>query len=286
MIRPRPYRSAIKAALFGGLCSLAFCAPAFASFLDSDFYCRNFGCAVVHDGANYDIYDNYIFGSGCCVAIGQPMVPYTRNFGTFNLTGSLDTPVTPNADQGMMIGVTQNGSTITNSIIDDGDGFLDADDMFSNAFSMGPNTDIRLSGTGREYSHSFFITSRNTRFSLRANASIANATQDFASGISLDDIALSASIDSNGNDDGFRFGPRANASQITLVGGVNDLGDLQGAPIRLIEFDRFTGIRQRNGDLDNQSIRLDFLYTMPEYDLSMGVGSMNIDVEFDFYREP
>jgi hypothetical protein len=50
-------------------------------------------------------------------------------------------------------------------------------------------------------------------------------------------------------------------------------------------FRNFNGIRIRNADIDEQTIRLDFLYTMPEYDLSMGVGSMDINVVFDFYRE-
>jgi len=53
-----------------------------------------------------------------------------------------------------------------------------------------------------------------------------------------------------------------------------------------MNFGRNTGIRQRNGNIDEQTIRLDFLYEMPEYDLSMGVGSLNVDVEFNFFREP
>ena len=52
-----------------------------------------------------------------------------------------------------------------------------------------------------------------------------------------------------------------------------------------MNFGRQQGIRVGNGDIDEQTIRLDFLYEMPEYDLSLGIGSLNVDVAFDFYRE-
>ena len=70
------------------------------------------------------------------------------------------------------------------------------------------------------------------------------------------------------------------------MSGVDDLGDLSGAPTQIMNFGRNAGIRQGNGDIDEQTIRLDFLYEMPEYDLSMGIGSLDIDVEFNFFREP
>ena len=84
---------------------------------------------------------------------------------------------------------------------------------------------------------------------------------------------------------GFDYGRRANSSNIQIVSGVDDLGDLTGGPTQIMNFGRFNGIRRGNADIDEQSIRLDFLYEMPDYDMSMGVGSLNIDVAFDFYRE-
>ncbi len=261
--------------------------PAYASFLDSDFWCRTYGCAVVHDGQNFDIYDNYIFATGsCCVAAGAQMIPYSNNFGQFNLTDSLSEHVGPNANQGMMIGITQGGNTISQALNDDGDGYLDAGDSFGGVFTMGTLTDIALDGPGKAYSHSFFITSRNTRFSLRALASIANSTQDFSNTISLNDIKIEAGVTRRGNDAGFRYGRRATSSNITTFSDVNDLGDLQATSTKMFQFDRFSGIRRRNGDLNDQTIRLDFLYTMPDYDMSMGVGSLNIDMVFDLYKEP
>ena len=276
------YRKIISLALIVG-----WQGNAFASFLDTDFWCRTYGCAVVHDGQNFDIYDNYIFAQNrCCIPIGTPMIPFSSRFGTFNLTGTLNTHQGPNSNQGMMIGITQNGTTINQSVNDDGDGYLDAGDTFNAAFALNPNTDIRLDGPGRQYSHSFFITSRNTRFSLRARASITNSTLDFASTLDLSDIQIDPQISAIGNDAGFRYGRRATASQVSTVAGINDLGDLQGAPTRIINFDRSRGVRRRNGNINDQTIRLDFIYTMPQYDLSMGIGSMDIAMVFDFYREP
>ena len=278
-----------KSIWIGGLASLLSFGQASASFLDSDFWCQTYGCAVVHDGKNYDIYDNWQFATNsCCVPYGSQMIDYYIRAGQTNLTGTLDASVNYRAasDQGMMLGITQDGgSTIDASIFDDGDGYLDASDGLS-AFTLNPNTDIVLAGPGRQYSHSFFISSRNTRFSLRALASVSNATGDFANTIQLGDIKLTPSFERRGNDEGFEFGRRANAAQVQIVSGVDNLGDLSGAPVQIINFGRRQGLRQRNGDIDEQTIRLDFLYEMPAYDLSMGVGSLNVDVVFDFYREP
>lgn len=266
----------------------ALYSSASASFLDTDFWCRTYGCAVVHDGQNYDIYDNWRFDiNSCCVPVGGRMIGYYFRAGIPNFTGTLDKVDgwEPNTDEGFMLGFTNGGNTITNSIFDDGDGFLDAGDALA-PFRMQNGTDIVLEGTGRQYSHSFFISSRNTRFSLRARATLENATGDFANTVGLGDIRLTPSFTENGNDGGFEFGSRANSSQITIVDGIDDLGDLTGTPTQIMSFGRLNGIRQTNGDIDNQTIRLDFLYTMPEYDLSMGIGSLDVRVDFDFYREP
>jgi len=280
----RLYRSAVFCAFAGGL---SFSAQAQTSFLDADFLCRTFGCAVVHDGENFDIYDNFQIGiNRCCVPIGGEMIAFTNRATGTNLTGTLDRSdnARPNDNQGLRLGVSDGNTVLDVNYLDDGDGFLDAGDNLS-AFSLNSNTDLRLEGTGRQYSHSFFITSRNTRFSLRALASISNASGDFADTVQLGDIKLTPSFVTNGNDEGFQFGRRANASNIQIVSGVDNLGDLTGQPTQIMNFGRRQGIRQGNGDIDEQTIRLDFLYELPEYDLSMGIGSMNVDVEFNFFRE-
>jgi len=214
------------------------------------------------------------------------MQSYYNRAETPNITGTLNTIIgsDPGADESMMLGITQNGNILDANVFDDGNGYLDASDTL-NAFTLSSLTDIKLAGKGEAYSHSFFITSRNTRFSMRALATISNATGDFANTIGLGDIKLRPTISRRGNDGGFDYGARANSGNITIVSGVDDLGDLTGLPTQIMEFGRNSGIRQRNGDIDEQSIRLDLLYTMPKYDLSMGTGSLDISVVFDFYRE-
>jgi len=277
----------IRRTALGGLALASLASSAHASFLDTDFWCRTYGCAVVHDGVNLDIYDNWIFASNsCCVPVGGQMIGFSTNARNTNVTGLIGGTGgnLPDADEGFIFGISQDGSTVNASLFDDGDGFLDAGDSFG-AFTLNPNTDILLDGPGRSYSHSFFITSRNTRFSLRALASITNATGDFANTIQLGDIKLTPSFAASGNDGGFQFGSRANTSNIQIVSGVDNLGDLTGIPTQIMNFGRQQGIRVGDGDIDEQTIRLDFLYEMPEYDFSLGIGSLNMDVTFDFYRE-
>lgn len=268
-----------------GLTLAAAQGTAFASFLDTDFWCRTYGCAVAYDTQTYDIYDNYIFATGsCCVPFGGKMDSYYPNFQNLRVTGTTDLAPDGLADgQGFALGITQDGSTISQSTTSS-DGYLDASDSLS-AFSLSSATDIRLDDDGQRYSHSFWISSRNTRFSLRALASIANAGGDFANTISLGDIKLTTDVTTDGNDSGFEFGSRANNSNITIINAVDDLGDMTGVAQRLIHFGRSGGIRQRNGDIGDQTVRIDFLYEMPDYDMSMGIGELNIDVLFEFYRE-
>ena len=242
---------------------------------------------MVHDGQNYDIYDNYIFSQQqCCVGNGNQLIPYSSRFGDFNLTDTLDSHQGPNSSQGMMLGITQDGTNISNAVLDDGDGYLDAADQFSGAFALNSATDTVLAGNGKQYSHSFFISSRNTRFSLRARASVASSTGDFSNTISLGDIKLGTNISRRGSDGGFNYGRRATDRNVLILNGIDDLGDIQSSPTRIIDFGQVSGIRRRNGDINDQTIRLDFNYTMPDYDLSMGVGALNIDMVFDLYKEP
>jgi hypothetical protein len=267
--------------------TLAAAPAAKASFLDTDFWCRTYGCVVVHDGESYDIYDNWQFATNsCCVPVGGEMIDFYVRAGTPNVTGTLTSvdDILPSAGEGMMLGISDDGGTVTTSILDNGNGYLDAGDALS-AFTLNPNTSVQLAGPGQRYSHSFFISSRNTRFSIRARASLVNATGDFANTVQLGDIKLTPSLTTRGNDEGFDFGARANTSNITILNNVDDLGDLAAGPTQIMTFDRFSGIRQRNGDIDEQTIRLDLLYEMPSYDFSMGTGSLDIDVAFDFYRE-
>ena len=274
---------------------------AFASFLDSDFWCRTYGCVVVADSRTYDIYDNFNFDTGrCCIPVGSPMQSYFRGTGpiTTNFTNTLNAVVTPDSDHGSMFNITDGAGNIINAVIDDGDGFLDASDQLS-AFGIDTLTDITLSSDTQTYSHSFYISSRGTRFSLRGQASLANSTGDLKDTVTLADIGFQPTIMRNGNDNGFNFGRRANRGQIDINTGLTTLADIGGTATEIISFNRRNGIAMTRGngngngngngrprdDLEEQLLRLDFLYTIPEYDLSMGVGDLDLQVVFDFYRE-
>lgn len=213
------------------------------------------------------------------------MLSYYSRADTPNITGTLTPFIAPDDSQSMMFGISEDGSNVSVAILDDGDGYLDAGDSLS-AFTLNPTTDVMLADDGKNYSHSFFISSRNTKFSVRALAAIANSTGDFNNTLSLEDIQLTTSFRRRGNDGGLSFGGLTNVSGISTDPGIENLNDLSGVPATLFEFDRRSGIRQRSGDLNEQTIRLDFLYEVPAYDLSMGIGSFNVDVVFDFYREP
>ena len=213
------------------------------------------------------------------------MISFYSRAGTPNITGSLTPFTAPEDTQSMMFGISEDGSNVSVAFIDDGDGYLDAGDSLS-AFTLTPTTDVLLADDGRNYSHSFFISSRNTKFSVRALASIANSTGDFRDTLSLEDIQLTTSFRRSGNDGGLSFGSLTNVAGISTDFDIENLNDLSGIPTTLFDFSQQSGIRQRSGDLNDQTIRLDFLYEVPAYDLSMGVGSFNVDVVFDFYREP
>ena len=270
---------------------LGLASPVFAqsSFLDTDFFCQNFGCVVVHDGQTFDIYDNWQFSTNsCCVPFGGQMISFFNRANETNETGTTQRAFNfrPDANQSFRLGIIQaaNGEP-TVATFDDGDGFLDAGDSL-NAFSINAGSDVALDTAGRTYSHSFFVTSRDTRFSVRARADVASATGDFVSTLSLEDIALDVNLTADGNDDGFVFGSRARSNNNSINNNISNLGDLEGAQVEIVDFTNPNGIRIRNGDINQQVIRLDLEYTMPQYDLSMGLGSYDVDVTIDFYREP
>ena len=114
---------------------------------------------------------------------------------------------------------------------------------------------------------------------------MANSTGDLKDTITLADIGFSPSLTRRGNDDGFRFGRRATTGGARIDNGLTTLEDIENVPTEIIRFNRRNGIRSRRGDIEEQLIRLDFLYTIPQYDLSMGVGDLDLEVVFDFYRE-
>lgn len=261
-----------------------------ASWLDSDFYCRVYGCVVIHDGYTFDVYDNYVFSTGGTVAPGQPMIPWTGN--PFEGAGGVNPVITgsrtegfhavPLEDQSIVLGIDTNGDGIADRLPSDldGSGFMDAgDDM--GAFNLSATTNLVSATTSAQ--RSFYLSSR-TDFYLAAQAKLVGPMDSLNQPSRLSNIALRYDITRSGNDDGMSFGSDArNGRFYRMLNNVDDLGDIYGAPVEIVEFRR--DIRRRDSaSLPAQSIRFDYVYGFENYDLSMGDGHLRYEIEFDVYN--
>jgi hypothetical protein len=262
-----------------------FPAPASASWLDSDFYCRVYGCVVVHDGFSFDVYDVYRFSNGGEVPPGQPLIPWSGN--PFQGSGRVNPVITgtrtegfyaaPVREEGVQLAVDTNGNGRANlEIGDDGDGVLDAGDTLS-PFTLDRRTEIVAEETSAQ--RSFYLSSR-TDFYLAAEVVITTPGGGLSEPSALDQIALDYRIRNAGNDDGMRFGQAAQSNRWRSFS-VDSLGELYGQPAYLGEF---TGdIRRRNANtVAEQSVRFDYVYGFEGYDLSMGAGLLSYRIEFTF----
>ena len=140
----RQARLALIALLF--LASLFGAAGrAHATFIDTDTYCVTYGCAVIGDGTDFDVYDAYIFATNtCCVAANQPLIRWTGGTlvgagGAVNMvvTGVLTAATVPTATQYTRIGLDSNADGTADTAFADtnANGFLDAADTLA-AFSI------------------------------------------------------------------------------------------------------------------------------------------------------
>ncbi len=263
--------------------------PAHASWLDSDFYCRAYGCVIVHDGRTFDVYDNYDFSTGATVPPGGRMIAWSGN--PFQGAGAVNPVITgtrtegfhlaPLREEGVILGIDQTGNgEIDISPQGNGDGFLDASGTLS-AFGLGPASDVQTSESSSL--RSFYLSSR-TDFYVAASARLRGGSGRLNDPSRLSQVALRYGIRQTGNDDGMAFGSRAaNGNFYRFTGQVDDLGDIAGGPVNIVEFTR--AIRQRSSpDLPSQSIRFDYVYGFENYDLSMGAGDLRYAIEFDFYN--
>lgn len=261
-----------------------------ASWIDSDFYCRAYGCVVVHDGFSFDVYDNYIFASGGTVAAGERMIPWTGN--PFQGAGGVNPVITgsrtegfhtvPLEDQSVILGIDTNGDGVPDRLPNDsnGSGFLDAGDSMD-AFNVSLGTDLVAAETSAQ--RSFYLSSR-TDFYLTAEARLVGPDDGFNTTNLLGRVDFEYGITRRGVDDGMSFGADArNGNYIRTVGNANTVGDLFGAPTQILEFRN--AIRRRDAaSLPSQSVRFDYVYGFGGYDLSMGDGHLQYELEFDFYN--
>lgn len=263
--------------------------PAHASWLDSDFYCRVYGCVIVHDGRTFDVYDNYNFDTGETVPPGGRMIPWTGN--PFQGAGEVNPVFTgtrtegfhrvPLQEEGVLLGVDQTGSGEIDLGPDANQrGFLDASGVF---------TPVTLSGesmlVAQETSalRSFYLSSR-TDFFVAAQARVLSSGSALDIRERLSDIALVYDVTLSGNDDGMAFGANARRGNFARqVGNVDDLGDIAGAPTNIMEF-RNDIRRRASTSLPSQSVRFDYAYGFEQYDMSMGAGHLRYEIVFEFFN--
>lgn len=261
-----------------------------ASWIDSDFYCRVYGCVVVHDGFSFDVYDNYIFASGGTVAAGGRMIPWTGN--PFQGAAGVNPVITgsrtegfhtvPLEDQSVVLGIDTNGDGVPDRLPSDGNGngFLDASDSMD-AFDVSLGANLVAADTSAQ--RSFYLSSR-TDFYLTAEARVVGSDNSFNTANLLGRIDFEYGITRRGVDDGMSFGADTrNGNYIRTVGNTDTVGDVFGAPTQILEFRN--AIRRRDAvDLPSQSVRFDYVYGFGGYDLSMGDGHLQYELEFDFYN--
>lgn len=277
-------------ALIAGVAASVSAPLASASWLDSDFYCRTYGCVVVHDGFTFDVYDNYVFATGGTVPVGGRMIPWTGN--PFQGAGGVNPVFTgtrteglhavPLQDQSVLLGIDTNGDGVPDRLPLDtnGNGFLDASDRMD-PFALTQSTNLVAADTTAQ--RSFYLSSR-TDFYVTAEARLLGPGGGLNSPGQLDNIGFQYGVTRNGNDDGMAFGANArNGNYIRQIGAINDLGDVLGTPTRILEFRN--SIRRRDAaSLPSQSVRFDYVYGFGGYDLSMGDGHLQYEIEFDFYN--
>ncbi|MEO1321787.1 MAG: hypothetical protein AAFV59_02145 [Pseudomonadota bacterium] len=281
--------TSLKRALIA--CVAALSAPhASASWLDSDFYCRVYGCVVVHDGFSFDVYDNYVFATGGTVPVGGQMIPWTGN--PFQGAGGVNPVITgtrtegfhtvPLQDQSVILGIDTDGDGVPDRLPTDGNsnGFLDAGDSLD-PFNVSLSTDLVAADTSAQ--RSFYLSSR-TDFYLTAEARLIGPGDNFNTANLLNRIAFDYGVTRSGVDDGMAFGADTrNGNYIRSLGPAETVGDLFGTPTQIMEFRN--AIRFRDAaDLPSQSVRFDYVYGFGGYDLSMGDGHLQYELEFDFYN--
>lgn len=261
-----------------------------ASWIDSDFYCRVYGCVVVHDGFSFDVYDNYVFATGGTVPNGGRMIPWTGN--PFQGAGGVNPVITgsrtegfhsvPLQDQCVVLGIDTNGDGVPDRLPVDanGSGFLDAGDSLD-PFAVSLSTDLVAADTSAQ--RSFYLSSR-TDFYLTAEARLIGPTDGFNTANLLNRVEFDYGVTRQGVDDGMAFGADTRrGNYIRSIGNANTVGDLYGSPVQIMEFRN--AIRLRNAaDLPSQSVRFDYVYGFGGYDLSMGDGHLQYELEFDFYN--
>jgi hypothetical protein len=166
----------------------------------------------------------------------------------------------------------------------DTDGYLSTGDTLA-AINLLATTDVNWADSAQE--HSFYVAS-NCVFNIKAQSSILQQTGDFAAEAAADllsYIAWTRAVTVSGTDDGLSFG--ANAQDPTgnggdLVAAIDSLDDVMAGPTTVVQGGQRTA--SSDGTIATQSVRVDNTYTMRDYDLSQGSGTIEALVRFTIWK--
>ncbi len=270
------------------LAGLALAGGAQATWIDDDPVCQNFGCVVVHDGTNAQVYDAVDSLTGRRLGSGEQLILRATNpvigsdYVAPVVTGTQTSTLisAPMQDQGIRLGIDRNRDGVADFGPDDtnGSGFLDAGDSFQE-FDITGNEE--LVGSSTSYQRSFYMTS-TVGFHITAEA-IANLSgaPDYLQSDPRS-IGFTHRIQRAGNDNGFRFGRRAQkGNQYRTLTPVSTIADLIGQPVPILDARR--EIAKGNAStLAEQSVRFDYVYDFAGYDMALGSGELSFDLEFNF----
>lgn len=264
-------------------------ASAHASFLDSDFFCRVKGCVIVHDGVSFDVYDLHVFATNGTVPPGGELIPWSGNpfqgIGQVNpvFTGTITEGfhVIPTGAQGVQIGFASSlNGHIQQVSTGDTNGLLDAEDVFA-AVRLDSNTRLRTLETSIQ--RSFYLSSRTEGFRISAVTSLQGSADALNQTTTLANVLFDYGVTLQGNDAGLRFGTAATNGGFRKLGNFTTLSPLANTSQMIAEFPQ--PIRQRfDSSLPAQSIRFDYIYGFEGYDLSLGAGNLQYQIEFRFFR--
>ena len=270
---------------------------------------------MISDGFSTDVYDVFQFSGNGTVPVSSALIPWAGNpiqgIGPVNIveTGTTtEIPTSlPAAGNGIMLAIDINGDSVGNFLVSDNnsDGYLDAADSLA-AFTMTDVTDVVFQGD--TLSHSFYLTSKNTRFEIRARAIIDSVTSTNGNSVSLSGIPFGVSITQSGNDAGLSYGGSLSGNGgFMSIATVDDLGDIQGMFTSVALFDENGIVQNGNGANNNaggngngnpnpnrgsngntniyqKSLRFNMSYGFPALDLSQGEGAVQFRVDYAPYK--
>lgn len=274
---------------------LALCVTfsAHGAFVDSDTYCINYGCVVVSDNNTSNVYDVYTYSGTASVPVGSQLNFYTSNpvegSGAVdplftNTTTNISTLLAGDAPR-IRINNQIGGGVVTHAA-----GVLDAAASVTK-FGIGSNTTIEYGAVATAanvgdspQSHSFYISSRNVRFNIRANAVMSGTNGEFAVNVPGSTIDFVVNMTKTGTTP-TAFGANTSANpQFNSIAGLK-LANLTSNPVVAFFDAAIYGTANANASIYTKSVRLDTRYTLPDFDLSQGNGEMRWGIVFSFWRK-